>query len=179
MQTVVEVFKKITAVAKAEKKEVYVVGGYVRDILLGKSDQKDIDCVVVGSGLLFAKAFDKAMKESGSLVGFPDFDTARYIIELTPPLSSSLLCEGERGETLASTEERAGRGLVVFEFAGARAESYDAKSRKPKVEVAALDQDLARRDFTVNAMALPVEILTKKISAVSLKKNLIDKFGGG
>lgn len=159
MKTVEEVFKKITNVAKAEKVEVYVVGGYIRDILLEKKTKKDIDCVVIGSGLNFARSFDKAVKEVGSLVEFPDFDTARYIIEI----------KNKKQETLDT---------IVVEFAGARAESYDQKSRKPKVITATLEQDLGRRDFTVNAMAAPSSVFSKKITPAILKKKLVDIFEG-
>ena len=124
------IFKKINAVAKKEKTPVHIVGGFVRDFLMKSEQKKDIDFVVVGSGLEFAKKFDKAMKEKGSLVEFPDFDTARYIL-------------GEEDK-------------IILEFAGARAETYDPKSRKPAVKAASLEDDLSRRDFTVNAMAVPV-----------------------
>jgi len=76
-----KIFKTIYQVAKKEKVDVYVVGGFVRDRLLGIENSKDIDFVVIGSGLEFAKKFDEAMKQEGSLVEFPDFDTARYIIK--------------------------------------------------------------------------------------------------
>ena len=159
MKTLPEVFKKIYEVARAEKVEVCVVGGYIRDILLGNKDTKDIDCVVVGSGLDFARSFDIAVGKAGSLVEFPDFDTARYIIGIQ--------------DTKQKTQN-----TIVIEFAGARAEKYDPKSRKPKVEGATLEQDLARRDFTVNAMAAPVKIFAKRITAATLKKNLVDLFEG-
>ncbi len=133
MKHIEVVFKKIASISKKEKTPVYVVGGFVRDLLLGLEQKKDVDFVVVGSGLAFAKKFDEAMKEEGSLVEFPDFDTARYVFE---------------------AEE--GAQPLVIEFAGARTEKYDEKSRKPKVEAATLEQDLGRRDFTVNAMAIEV-----------------------
>ncbi|MBI5222211.1 MAG: hypothetical protein HY980_01810, partial [Candidatus Magasanikbacteria bacterium] len=61
-----KIFKTVYQVAKKEKVDVYVVGGFVRDRLLGVEDSKDVDFVVIGSGLEFAKAFDKEMKEEGS-----------------------------------------------------------------------------------------------------------------
>ncbi|MEK7625218.1 MAG: HD domain-containing protein [Patescibacteria group bacterium] len=159
MKSVEEVFKKISKVGQAEKVRVYVVGGYIRDILLGREGNRDIDCVCVGSGLEFARSFDTAVKQVGSLIEFPDFDTARYILEIPNPKSQT-------------------PNTIVIEFAGARAESYDEKSRKPIVAAATLEQDLARRDFTVNAMALPVELLTKKVTPTILKIQLIDIFDG-
>jgi poly(A) polymerase len=148
-----KIFKKISKTASEQKTEVFVVGGYIRDLLLGKKGKKDIDFVVVGSGIEFAKKFDEEMKGSGSLIEFPDFDTARYIIS-------------EVDESLE------------IEFAGARVESYELKSRKPKVVATDLNTDLSRRDFTVNAMAVPVKVFTKKLSVPTLKKNLVDPYGG-
>lgn len=132
MLSVESVFKKINAVSKKEKTPVYVVGGFVRDYLLGKEQKKDLDFVVVGSGLEFAKKFDSAVKKVGSLVEFPEFDTARYVWG-----------EGEK--------------QIILEFAGARSEKYKKNSRKPEVVPATLEEDLSRRDFTVNAMAIKVE----------------------
>ncbi len=126
-----KLFAEIAKVARKTKTKAYAVGGVVRDALLGIAERKDIDVVVsgpsaqAGSGLAFAKAFDTAMKQAGSLVEFPDFDTARYVFP---------------------------NGLEV-EFAGARTERYDASSRKPVVTPATIETDLSRRDFTVNAMA--------------------------
>jgi len=123
-----KLLKKIYKLAKQEQVDVYVVGGYVRDQLLGISEGKDIDFVVVGSGLEFARKLDKKLRQKGSLVEFPDFDTARYVL---PDLE--------------------------IEFAGARTEKYTKDSRKPEVRETSLDEDLQRRDFTVNAMAQKLE----------------------
>lgn len=106
---------------------MYAVGGYVRDTVLGIPCKKDIDFVVLGSGLLFAKAFDEYMKGQGTLIEFNDFDTARYVLN-----------------------------DLEIEFAGARSEAYDHQSRKPRVKPASLEEDLSRRDFTANAMARKV-----------------------
>lgn len=150
-----KIFKIIDQVSKTNKTPVYIVGGFVRDYLLGNTEKKDIDFVVEGSGLVFAKKLDEVMKEEGSLIEFPDFDTARYIL----------------GED---------ENKIILEFAGARSESYHAASRKPKVTTATLEQDLARRDFTVNAMALPVAIFSKAKSPTLavIKKKLVDPFDG-
>ncbi len=150
-----EVLKKINSVAKESKTPTYVVGGFVRDFLLGREQKKDLDFVVVGSGLEFAKKFDEAVDKAGSLIEFPDFDTARYVF-------------GEDTDSL------------MLEFAGARTEKYNPNSRKPVVEQTSLAEDLARRDFTVNAMAVPVAVLSdgKKLTEAKLKKNLIDPFNG-
>lgn len=157
MDALQDILKKIDSVGKDIQTPIYMVGGFVRDFLLGKKIKKDIDFVVVGSGLEFAKKFDEAMSQVGSLIEFPDFDTARYIIK----------------------DEKIGEEIVL-EFAGARSEQYDPESRKPKVEQTTLDQDLARRDFTVNAMAVPVSVFAKSAnpSEAVVKKNLIDPFEG-
>ena len=151
----VDIFKTINSVSKETKIPAYVVGGFVRDFLMGREQKKDVDFVVVGSGLEFAKKFDEAVDKVGSLVEFPDFDTARYIF-------------GEEGNSL------------MLEFAGARTEKYKADSRKPIVEQTTLEQDLARRDFTVNTMAVPVAVFAegKKLTEAKLKKNLVDPFDG-
>jgi poly(A) polymerase len=150
-----EVLKKIDSVSKKSKTPVYVVGGFVRDFLMGREQKRDVDFVVVGSGLEFAKKFDEEIGKVGSLVEFPDFDTARYILE-------------EDGDQL------------MLEFAGARTEKYKANSRKPVVEQTTLEEDLARRDFTVNSMAVAVSVLAegKKLTEAKLKKNLADPFNG-
>ncbi|MEO0557901.1 MAG: CCA tRNA nucleotidyltransferase, partial [Bacteroidota bacterium] len=108
--------------------EAYAVGGAVRDALLGR-ETTDLDVVSVGpgSGIALAEAIAEAM--NGKLAVYPSFGTA------------------------AVTLQHAGETLVV-EFVGARRESYRGDSRKPIVEDGTLDEDLSRRDFTVNALAV-------------------------
>ena len=117
-----EILIRVGVVADRENIDAYVVGGYVRDMLLGR-EVKDTDIVVIGSGVEFAK---KVAKDFGrtNLILFENFGTAML------PLDDRKL-----------------------EFVGARKESYRKDSRKPHVEVGTLNEDLARRDFTVNAMA--------------------------
>lgn len=146
------IFTIVSAIATKLGVRVYAVGGYVRDEVLqpGKI-KKDIDFVVVGSGLEFARALAESLgEEAGSLVEFPDFDTARFVFAL-----------GE-GET---------EGVGEIEFAGARREAYQADSRKPAVQATTLDEDLSRRDFTVNAMA-------REVVAGALSPVIIDPFNG-
>ncbi|MFA6427027.1 MAG: HD domain-containing protein [Candidatus Magasanikbacteria bacterium] len=164
------IFKKVYEVSKSQGVEVYAVGGFVRDSLLNdqratiNEQKKDIDFVVVGSGLEFARAFDEAASRTGSLVEFPDFDTARYVIKIQ---NSKFKTQNENLKL--KTDEY--QGVIELEFAGARSEKYDENSRKPKVEATSLDEDLKRRDFTVNAMA-------QKVGAMGLSKKIIDPFGG-
>ncbi len=147
-----KVFKTIYKVSKATKTEVYIVGGFVRDEILGKEIKKDLDFVVLGSGLEFAKAVDKELKEAGSLVEFSDFDTARYVFTH----------ENKEGQKIIDLE---------VEFAGARSEKYEKDSRKPVVSPATLEEDLSRRDFTVNAMA-------RKVGALGKLGKVVDPFDG-
>jgi putative nucleotidyltransferase with HDIG domain len=117
--------KKIGAVADARSVEAYVVGGYVRDKLLGK-EVNDIDIVVVGSGIEFAEAVAVSLKKR-KIVTYEKFGTA-----------------------MMPTEE----GKI--EFVGSRKESYNRESRNPLVEVGTLEEDLSRRDFTINALAISI-----------------------
>ncbi|MEK7084465.1 MAG: HD domain-containing protein [Patescibacteria group bacterium] len=169
------ILKNIYAVSKTLNIPAYVVGGFVRDALLGIPHTKDIDIVVEGSGVAFAKAFEEVMKavgHDGTLVEFPEFDTARYVIGLRTSDYGLRTTDLSRSD-LAVAEVRSQKSEVQIEieFAGARSESYRSASRKPEVIPATLEQDLSRRDFTVNAMA-------QKIMASGISKTVIDPFGG-
>lgn len=118
------VFRTLSATADGLGMECYVIGGYVRDILLDRPT-KDIDVVVVGSGIVMAKAFARAMGRGTSLAVFKTYGTAQV----------------KHGDT-------------EVEFVGARRESYHRESRNPVVEEGTLEDDQLRRDFTVNALAL-------------------------
>ncbi len=115
--------RRIGGLADRSGWEVYVVGGYVRDLLLGRSCQ-DIDILVMGDGVAFARSV-AADLGIDTVVTFDRFGTAMI------PLSDGKL-----------------------EFVGARKESYGEKSRKPDVSPGTLADDLRRRDFTVNALAV-------------------------
>ena len=117
-----KVFSQVGQAADRLGRECYVVGGYVRDLLLGRPS-KDIDFVTVGSGIEVAREVAREIKGSHLSV-FKNFGTAQV-------------------------KSR----WVELEFVGARKESYHRESRKPIVEDGTLDDDLARRDFTINAMA--------------------------
>jgi len=125
-----EVLRRVGAVADRVGMEAYVVGGYVRDVLLDKQ-VKDTDIVVVGSGVALAKLVAKEFHTSNVVV-FEKFGTAML------PLEDRKL-----------------------EFVGARKESYQKNSRKPHVAVGTMEDDLARRDFTVNAMAVSLNAKTR------------------
>jgi poly(A) polymerase len=116
------ILKKIGSVADEQAVEAYVVGGYVRDLILERP-VKDIDIVVVGDGVAFARVVASVLQKK-NIVVYEKFGTAMLPLE---------------------------NGIV--EFVGARKESYSGSSRKPDVEDGTLAEDLARRDFTVNALA--------------------------
>ncbi|PIR75309.1 MAG: tRNA nucleotidyltransferase [Candidatus Magasanikbacteria bacterium CG_4_9_14_0_2_um_filter_42_11] len=163
-----QAFKTIGTLSKNTGIDVYVVGGFVRDQLLERDFKKDLDVVVLGSGLEFAKQFAAQFsEEEGRLIEFPDFDTARYVfIETTNSIA-------ENGE-----QEKQYRTLLEVEFAGARKEAYRSESRKPDVVPATLEEDLSRRDFTVNAMAqqiLPDGTLGEIVDPYDGKKDVKER----
>lgn len=130
-----ELLRSIGVIAAREGIDVHAVGGVVRDVLLGR-DTADIDFVTVGedTGIALARAV------SDELIGrqvhvYPNFGTAAIRVPHRDPASDSVPDD------------------MVLEFVAARRESYRKDSRNPIVESASLDEDLRRRDFTVNAMA--------------------------
>lgn len=120
------VFRRVGQVADSLSRPCYVVGGYVRDIFLHRHS-KDIDFVTVGSGIEVAEAVAASYGKGCKANVFRNFGTAQV-------------------------KHRD----VELEFVGARRESYSHDSRKPVVEDGTLDDDLSRRDFTINAMAICV-----------------------
>ena len=117
------IFHEIKKLADKENTKCFVIGGYVRDLLLER-DSKDIDIVVIGSGIDFAQKLAKQLNVK-QVSYFKNFGTAMFKY----------------------------KGWEI-EFVGARKESYQRNSRKPIVENGTLEDDQNRRDFTVNAMAL-------------------------
>lgn len=117
-------FHLISEAAEELGVEVYVIGGYVRDIFLNRPS-KDIDVVAVGSGIELAKRVAKKIGRGAYLSVFKNFGTAQVKA-----------------------------GDLELEFVGARKESYSHDSRKPVVEDGTLEDDQNRRDFTINALAL-------------------------
>lgn len=134
------VFRRVGRIADAMGREIYVVGGYVRDLLLGRPS-KDIDFVTVGSGVELARAVAADLGRKAHLAIYANYGTAQV---KTPGLE--------------------------LEFVGARRESYHRESRNPIVEDGTLQDDISRRDFTVNAMAISLNEATFG--------NLVDMFDG-
>ena len=118
------IFQHISEIADQMKLETYVIGGYVRDLYLGRPS-KDIDIVTIGSGIKLANAVAASLKPSPRVNVFKNFGTAMLKY----------------------------RDMEI-EFVGARKESYQRNSRKPIVEDGTLADDQNRRDFTINALAL-------------------------
>ena len=120
------IFRLVQSAADESNLPTFVVGGWVRDLLLNKKQTKtDIDFVCVGSGIALAKKVCKKLGKGAILYRFKNFGTA--MIDFN-------------GEN--------------YEFVGARTESYSTDSRKPIVEEGSLQDDLNRRDFTINAIAI-------------------------
>lgn len=134
------VFSLIADVARELDLPVYVVGGWVRDLILGR-DSKDIDIVVQGSGIALATQIADKLGTQGKISIFKKFGTANIRI-----------------------------GEYEVEFVGARKESYRLDSRKPIVEEGSLMDDISRRDFTINTMAISLN--SGDFGA------LLDPFGG-
>ncbi len=119
-----KLFKIISKVAQENNQTVYIVGGYVRDLLMQRKAPTDIDFVTEQSGIELAKAVGKELGNLKVSV-FKTYGTAMIKYK-----------------------------DLDLEFVGARKESYSEDSRKPAVETGTLEDDQKRRDFTVNALAI-------------------------
>lgn len=122
-----KVFEEISKAADELKQPVYVVGGFVRDFLLKRTQKQDIDFVTVGSGIELAQKIHSMLPNASKLTVYKRFGTAMFKWE-----------------------------NIELEFVGARKESYSEDSRKPFVEDGTLEEDQKRRDFTINALAISV-----------------------
>jgi poly(A) polymerase len=121
-----KIFATLSEVIAAENTEGYVIGGYVRDCILKRDhSDKDIDIVVLGSGIKIAKKAARKLGPGIKVTVFKNFGTAMFRYE-----------------------------DYEVEFVGARKESYDRSSRNPVVENGTLEDDQKRRDFTINALAI-------------------------
>ena len=136
-----DIFKIISEAADTLKVDTYVVGGYVRDILLNIEVKKDIDIMCVGSGIELAKKIQKKINPKEQVKIFKRFGTAMVKYD-----------------------------NLNIEFVGSRKESYSKDSRNPTIKTGSFMDDMLRRDFTINTLA------------IQLNKNkfgeLIDTFDG-
>ncbi len=120
-------FRTISEVCSSMNVKAFVIGGFVRDILLNRPS-KDVDVVVVGSGIAVANKVADALGAGANAKYFKNFGTAMVR-----------------------------QGDWIIEFVGARRESYRSNSRKPIVEDGSLTDDQNRRDFTINALSLSLQ----------------------
>ena len=119
------IFEVISRASQELNIESYVIGGFVRDLLLQRGSKKDIDVVAVGSGIELALKVSELLPKKPKVQVFKTYGTAMLRFEDTD-----------------------------IEFVGARKESYNHDSRNPIVENGTLQDDQNRRDFTINALAL-------------------------
>ncbi|MRR24052.1 HD domain-containing protein, partial [bacterium] len=120
------IFEIVARVADRDNVEAYVIGGFVRDHIMGRENSdRDIDIVVLGDGPAMARAVAREISRDIKVTVFKTFGTAMFRY-----------------------------GNSDIEFVGARKESYSADSRKPSVLPGTLEDDQNRRDFTINALAI-------------------------
>jgi putative nucleotidyltransferase with HDIG domain len=121
-----DIFKYITQASERLKVESYVIGGFVRDLLLKRNKiAKDIDIVTIGNGIKLAQEVADLLPNKPKVQIFKTYGTA-----------------------MLSFND------IEVEFVGARKESYSKDSRNPEVEEGTLEDDQNRRDFTINALAI-------------------------
>jgi len=121
-----KIFETLSSIVTSENVQAYVIGGWVRDCILKREhSDKDIDIVVIGSGIEIAQKAARKINPRIKVSVFKNFGTAMF----------------------RSHE-------YEIEFVGARKESYDRASRKPVVEDGTLEDDQKRRDFTINTLAI-------------------------
>lgn len=120
------IFEIVARVADRDSVEAYVIGGFVRDHIMGRTNpDRDIDIVVLGDGPAMARAVAREISRDIKVTVFKTFGTAMFRYRNSD-----------------------------IEFVGARKESYSADSRKPSVKPGTLEDDQNRRDFTINALAI-------------------------
>ena len=164
-----EVLQKIALAAEELGMPCYLIGGFVRDKILGR-ETKDMDIVCVGDGILLAAKVAEKFNPKPEVNFFKNFGTAHIKIQLSSTVNNKKSNDESDFTTPVPSLKERGWGEVEIEFVGARKESYDFNSRKPAVENGTIEDDQNRRDFTINAMA------------ISLNKNdfgeLVDPFNG-
>lgn len=133
------IIKKIGEIANKHKYDVYVVGGYVRDVILNLPNKQDIDFSVIGNGVEFANIVAQELNTKAII--YENFGTALVPI-----------------------------GDFKIEFVGTRKETYYEGSRNPIITNGSLEEDLMRRDFTINTLAFKVQLESEV--------TIIDLFGG-
>jgi tRNA nucleotidyltransferase (CCA-adding enzyme) len=124
-----KIFEVISQASQELHLDSYVIGGFVRDLILERDFKKDIDIVTVGSGIELALKVSELLPKKPKVQVFKTYGTAMLRFE-----------------------------EIEIEFVGARKESYHFESRNPVVENGTLEDDQNRRDFTINALALSLNL---------------------
>ncbi|NMC39460.1 MAG: HD domain-containing protein [Bacteroidales bacterium] len=121
-----KIFPALSEVVTSENVKAWLIGGYVRDLILKREHgDKDVDIVVLGDGIEIARKAARRLGHSIKVSVFRNFGTAMFRYH-----------------------------DFDIEFVGARKESYSRDSRKPVVEAGTIEDDQKRRDFTINALAI-------------------------
>ncbi len=118
------IFHEISNYCSGNKIESFVVGGFVRDFFL-KRPSKDIDILIIGDGITVAKQIAKQIDPKISVTIFKNFGTAYFKLN-----------------------------DYEIEFVGSRKESYTSDSRNPIIETGSFEDDINRRDFKINSIAI-------------------------
>ena len=135
-----KLFEVISSIADDNKVECFLIGGFVRDLIIGNKDPKDIDILIIGDGINIAKKVCLNLNLNNPTI-YKRFGTAAFKFN-----------------------------HYEVEFVGSRKESYIKNSRNPVIELGSFNDDLNRRDFTINTIAIGLNS--------SNWGNIIDKFGG-
>lgn len=120
-----KLFKIISSIANKNQQSIYIIGGYVRDLLMNRKVPTDIDFVTEQNGILLAEKIAEEINPNIKVSIFKNYGTAMFRYN-----------------------------DIDLEFVGARKESYTENSRKPEVENGSLEDDQKRRDFTINSLAI-------------------------
>jgi poly(A) polymerase len=164
------IFKEIANSAADLQMPCYIIGGFVRDKLIGRPS-KDVDIVCVGDAITLAQAVAKRFEPKPSIAFFKTYGTAQ--LKFQPFLES----EAQVNE--ADDTEKIKTPALEIEFVGARKESYQLHSRNPQVLPGNLQDDQNRRDFTINALAISLneenygQLLDPFNGVADLKKKII------
>lgn len=146
---ITELLQWLLDFSKAQKCDLYVVGGYVRDLLLARVIDADVDLLLQGDAIRLGEVVAKEI--DGTIKIFPHFGTAK-------------VCNPKRFPKIREVD-----------FASARAEIYEAPGKLPTVRPATVLDDLKRRDFTINAMAVTVSDF---LNTSPWQEALLDPHGG-
>lgn len=142
-----KVFDAIREITIELNTKAYIVGGYVRDLILERDTKNDIDIMVIGDGPNFASRVSEKLGIQNISI-FKNFGTAHFVYE-----------------------------SLSLEFVGARKESYHLNSRKPSVEIGTFEDDIMRRDFTINTLAISMnnEDFGELIDTLNGKDDITEK----